>query len=154
MTILEPIRKQIRVHCSAEHAFRVFALETDSWWPLPSHSLGGDRARSCGFDPHAGGEVFETDADGGRSQWGRVLTWEPPERVVFSWFVGRPETTAQTIEVTFRESDGATTVELVHRGWETFGRDAAQAHAGYESGWDEVFGACFGDACAPAPRQS
>ena len=132
---IEPVRKSVIVGCSVAEAFRLFTDEMESWWPLATHSIGQEDAKGCYFEGHAGGRIYETDADGAINLWGMVTVWEPPARVVFSWHPGRDAVTAQEVELRFGESDEGTLVELEHRDWEVLGDKASETRAGYDQGW-------------------
>jgi len=135
------VRKSIAVRCSPEQAFSLFTEGVASWWPLATHSVGHERARSAVFEGRIGGRIYEIWDDGQEHEWGEVLVWEPPHRVVYSW-QPNPERPAGT-EVEVRvapEGDGAR-VELEHRGWERLGAEAAEAHESYAGGWDTVLAA-------------
>lgn len=135
---IEPLRKQLKVSLSAEHAFRLFTTGIGTWWPLGTHSVGEDQAETCFFEEWVGGRIVEVLKDGSQSEWGRVLVWEPFHKVSFHWYPGRTPDTAQEVAVTFNEIPGGTLVELVHTGWETLGGDALAKRVGYDTGWDYV----------------
>jgi uncharacterized protein YndB with AHSA1/START domain len=136
---IEPLRKQLKVGLSPEDAFRLFTEGIDKWWPLRTHSVGEEQAESCYFEGWVGGRIMEVLKDGSQSEWGKVLVWEPYERVSFSWYPGRAPETAQEVTVKFSEIEGGgTLVELVHTGWETLGERAQSGRAGYDTGWDFV----------------
>jgi uncharacterized protein YndB with AHSA1/START domain len=93
--------------------------------------LGVEIAESV-FEPHAGGRVYDRGVDGSERQWGRVLAYEPPERIAFSWDIS-PQWQIETnleksseVEIRFTaETPDRTRVELEHRhldrhgeGWE------------------------------------
>ena len=119
---IEPVQKQFKVGLSPEGAFRLFTEGIDKWWPLATHSVGGDQAQSCYFEGRVGGRIMEVLKDGSQAEWGKVLVWNPFELVSFSWYPGRTPETAQEVTVTFSEmEDGGTLVELVHMGWEKLG---------------------------------
>ena len=82
---IAPVKKVVTVGQSVEDAFRIFTDQIGSWWPLDSHSMGGENAVSCGMDGAVGGHVFEELADGTRLNWGEVLTWDPSNRLAFTW---------------------------------------------------------------------
>lgn len=148
----EPLRKSVTVRRPPPAAFRLFTQGIASWWPLASHSLTGADAASCAIEGRPGGRVFERSRLGRPLIWGHVLAWEPPRRLVFSWHPGREAETAQEIEVSFRDAgDGATLVELEHRGWERLGAEAAEAREDYDSGWDHVLAECYARAAQSAP---
>jgi hypothetical protein len=136
---IEPVRKQVKVSLSVEKAFELFTAGIGTWWPLTTHSVGEEQAESCFFEGWVGGRIVEVLKDGSRSEWGRVLVWEPYQRVSFHWYPGREPDTAQEVTVTFREIPGGSVVELVHTGWETLGAALAQSRRdGYDTGWDFV----------------
>jgi len=139
-TTIEPVRKELKVNLSVEAAFRLFTEGLSKWWPLVTHSVGGEKAESCFFERHVGGRIYEIMQDGTQSDWGRVLAWEPYGKVSFTWHPGRTPDTEQEITVTFRESSGSTLVELVHTGWEALGEKAVKTRNGYVTGWDFVLG--------------
>ena len=135
---IEPIRKQLKVGLSVEQAFDLFTAGIGKWWPLLTHSVGEEQAETCIFEGRVGGRIVEVLKDGSQSEWGRVLAWEPPQKVRFSWYPGREPDTAQEVTVTFREIPDGSLVELVHIGWETLGAVAKARRDGYETGWDVV----------------
>ena len=144
---LAPLTKRVEVQRTVEEAFDIFTARIGDWWPLAQHSITQDRAAACAVEPREGGELYETDSDGARHPWGRVLTWEPPHRLVFTWHPGRDSDSAQEVEVTFEAAGEGTLVVLEHRDWHKLGDAAEKTRQGYDTGWDFVLGQCFaGDA--------
>ena len=135
---IKPVQKELKVRLPRESAFKLFTEEISTWWPLPSHSVGGDEAEICFFEGRAGGRIYEIMSDGREAEWGRVLAWEPYDRVVFNWYPGRTPDSAQEVTVTFSDFPGGTRVELVHVGWEIRGAEAQKDRDGYDMGWDFV----------------
>jgi uncharacterized protein YndB with AHSA1/START domain len=137
------VTSSITVEAPAERAFSVFTDEFGSWFPREYNLLAVDIAERT-FEARAGGRITDTGSDGTTCSWGRVLAYEPPERVVFSWDIspqwqveGDPGKTSE-VEVRFiPESDGVTRVELEHRhlerhgdGWEQL-RDSIAGEGGW-----------------------
>jgi uncharacterized protein YndB with AHSA1/START domain len=145
---IEPVRKSIEVTCGQREAFRMFVDEINTWWPLTTHSIGGERVRSCTFEGRIGGPIHEIHDDGTVHLWGTVTEWSPPERVVFSWHPGRDASTAQEVELRFVPSGAGTRVELEHRRWETLGDRAEQVRDSYQTGWDSVLASYVARAAA------
>lgn len=149
---IDPLQFSIEVPLSTARAFELFTDQLTRWWPLAQFSIGQSHAVACGFDSHAGGNVWERRDDGERFVWGTVLEWEPPRRFVITWHPGRPAETAQEVEVRFIACETGTRVELEHRKWDLLGPDAQQTRSGYESGWAHVFGHLFFEHCRQAAR--
>jgi uncharacterized protein YndB with AHSA1/START domain len=132
------IRKSVVVAVPVEKAFQVFTEEAGSWWPLATKSVGQEEAETLVFEPHSGGRVYERTRSGEEHEWGQILAWEPPHRLVFTWHPGRGAETSQEVEVRFTDSAADTRLDLEHRGWERLVETADEIPDHYESGWDEV----------------
>jgi uncharacterized protein YndB with AHSA1/START domain len=133
------IRKAVTVGVPVETAFRVFTEEVGSWWPLATKSVGQAEAEKLVIEPREGGRVYERVRSGEEHDWGVILEWQPPHRLVFTWHPGRGPETSQEVEVRFAASSGdETLVELEHRGWERLVETAEEIPDHYESGWEEV----------------
>lgn len=139
-TQLEAVRKSVNVAIPPEDAFRRFTEEMAIWWPLDTHSVGQADAETVVFEAREGGRILERMSDGRTAEWGTVLVYEPPGRVVFSWHPGRDPDGAQEVEVRFVAMEGGTRVDLVHRGWEILGERAEKLRSEYDRGWDFVLG--------------
>jgi uncharacterized protein YndB with AHSA1/START domain len=114
-----PVKKSIRVNAPQSRAFDVFAARFDSWWPR-DHHIGKAAMKQAIIEPHSGGRWYEKDEDGSECDWGRVLVWDPPSRLVLSWGINSKfvpdETVDSEVEVRFiADGDAATRVELEHR---------------------------------------
>ena len=140
--MIEPIRKSFVVDATRERAFRVFTEEHGAWWPLATHHIGATDAETAIIEPQVGGRWFERAADGSECQWGKVLVWDPPGRIVLAWQIGSnwkhdPEFSTE-VEVRFVVLGPALTrVELEHRQLERFGEAAETMRTAFESegGW-------------------
>jgi uncharacterized protein YndB with AHSA1/START domain len=136
------VRRSILVAATQAHAFAVFTAGFGSWWPLESHHIGLQPARSAVIEPRVGGRWFEQGIDGSECRWGRVLVWEPPARLVLCWqlsaeFRYDPELHTE-IEIRFiAEAERSTRVELEHRGLEAYGEAAQRMRSAFDSenGW-------------------
>ena len=139
---VEPVRMTVRVRRSIEDAFDLFTREVGSWWPLDKASFGGDRASELHFEPFVGGRFYERYIDGEEHTGGRVLRWEPPRLVAYTW--RHDDWSAPTeVEVRFiNEGPGVTRVELEHRAWDRLGPDAERMRDMYNNGWPTVI-TCF-----------
>jgi hypothetical protein len=145
---IEPVRASVEVRRGIEEAFRVFTAEIAGWWPVAGHSVEPDMVEAVVLEARVGGRLYERWRDGGEADWGRVLAWEPPTRLLLAWSPN-PERAPTEVEVRFVavEADH-TRVELEHRGWERLGDLAAQARDSYDGGWPGVLDAYAGTAMA------
>lgn len=150
---LAPIVVELVVACPPDRAFDYFTRDIGRWWPLDSHSVGLAQSESVRFEPHVGGRLVETLADGSESAWGTVEAWHPGSMLRFTWHPGRESGTAQWVEVTFAGHAAGTRITLTHGGWERLGERAAQARANYVGGWRLVLVDRYGSfASAPSAR--
>jgi len=139
---VQPVRKSVLVRAPREIAFQVFTANIAAWWPLESHHIGATACVAVTIEPRAGGRWFERGSDGTECDWGHVIVWDPPARVVLAWqlnakFDHDPAVQSE-VEVRFIALDaGRTQVELEHRGLEVFGADATAMHDTFDSpnGW-------------------
>ena len=150
------VHHELSVAAPVERAFAVFTEGIDRWWPR-EHTIGAAPMAKIILEPHAGGRAYTIDVNGDECDWGRVLAYEPPARVVFSWDITvnwQPEPDPRRcseVEVRFTPQEpGRTRVELEHRhldrhgeGWESI-RDAV----GSEGGWPKTLAAYAGAAGA------
>jgi uncharacterized protein YndB with AHSA1/START domain len=142
-TLETSVRTSITVQAPIERAFSVFTEGIGTWWSESHHILEAELAEMV-FEPLVGGSIYDRGVDGSESRWARVLAYEPPHRVVFSWDINMSwqietdhEKTSE-VEVRFTpQGEGQTLVELEHRnidrhgeGWERM-RDAV----GSPDGW-------------------
>lgn len=118
---IPPLGTTITVRAAIDRAFRVFTEGFDTWW-THEHHIGEADIAEVVLEPRVGGRWYERGVDGSETDWGRVLVYEPPHRLVFTWQINGswrfdPDPAhASEIEVTFT-ADGPdqTTVTLEHR---------------------------------------
>ncbi|MFP5297455.1 MAG: SRPBCC domain-containing protein, partial [Actinomycetota bacterium] len=138
---VEPVVRSVVVGIDPEAAFELFTVGMGTWWPLHTHSIAADTfegrvtVTELVFEAHPGGSIYEVMSDGTKGEWGKVLEWEPPGRVVFSWKPNLEDVPPTEVEVTFIAVDDGTDVRLEHRGWERLGERGAVLRRGYEQGW-------------------
>ena len=136
---MEPVVAAVEVRRGIEEAFRVFTAEIATWWPVADHSVDPDRVEAVVLEAGVGGRLYERWHDGGQADWGRVLAWEPPARLLLSWRPNPDRPAPTEVEVRFLALEpDRTRVELVHRGWERLGDGGAESRTGYDSGWPVV----------------
>ena len=137
------VRTSIVVDATPERAFTVFTAEMGTWWPPEHHLLEAEVSETV-FEPRVGGRIYDKGVDGSECTWARVLAYEPPDRVVFSWDIDldwKIETEhARTSEVELRfvpDGPERTRVELEHRHLERHGEgwEAMRDAVGSPEGW-------------------
>lgn len=127
------IRHGLDVAGAAERAFTVFTDELGRWWPPEYTWSGPDALAGIGMERGAGGLCYEHGPHGFRCDWGRVLVWDPPRRLVFLWQVGPhrepvpdPERAGE-VEIRFHaEGPARTRVEVEHREFDRYGPEGAE----------------------------
>jgi uncharacterized protein YndB with AHSA1/START domain len=137
------VRTEIVVDAPIERAFRVFVEDFDRIKPREHNMLAVDIDETV-FEPRVGGHIYDRGVDGSECRWARVLAYEPPDRVVFSWDISPywqlEADLEKTSEVAVRfiaETPERTRLELEHRnidrhgdGWEG-ARDGVAAPDGW-----------------------
>lgn len=137
------VRKQIVVEAPIERAFTTFTERFGDFKP-PEHNILGGPLAGTTFEPFVGGHIYDRGEDGSECRWARVLAYEPPNRIVFSWDLDmrwQVETDqAKTSEVEVRfvaETPERTRVELEHRNLDRHGDGWQAVRDGVDSdgGW-------------------
>jgi uncharacterized protein YndB with AHSA1/START domain len=142
MTI-DAVRRTITVSAPIEKTFQVFTGSMTTWWP-PEHHIGKVDMAEAVLEPREGGRWYERGVDGSECQWGRVLAFDPPTRLVLAWHIGgdwqydADPAHASEVEVGFVDlGDGRTRVDLEHREFERHGTGGGSVHQGVSAsgGW-------------------
>lgn len=118
---VDVVRREITVEGPIDRAFTVFTERFGDFKP-PEHNMLGVEIAETVFEPRVGGHIVDRGIDGTECRWARVLVYEPPHRVVFSWDISPqwqietdPSKTSE-VEVTFvPEAGDRTLVRLEHR---------------------------------------
>jgi uncharacterized protein YndB with AHSA1/START domain len=139
------VRKVVRVQAPLGVAWKVFSAQMGSWWPLAVYKIGKVKAVDVVIEPRVGGRWYERGEDGSTCDWGRVLAWEPPVRLVLSWDINadwQPDADLKTeIELRFiADGTDATRVELEHRKLDRYGarRDEMRRIFETEGDWGRL----------------
>ena len=134
------VRRQVVVNAPQARAFAAFTERLGDFKP-PEHNLLAAPIAETVFEPRAGGHIYDRAQDGSQCRWARVLAYEPPDRVMFSWDISPqwqiepdPDRTSE-VEVRFvPEGPDRTRIELEHRHLDRHG-----------PGWQSVAGGVGGD---------
>jgi len=137
------IRKQVVVEAPIARAFAVFTERLGDYKPAEHNLLQVPIAQTV-FEPRVGGHIYDRGTDGSICRWARVLAYQPPARVVFSWDIS-PHWQLETdpahsseVEVRFTaETPHRTRVELEHRNIDRHGPDWQSLSDGVagDEGW-------------------
>ena len=126
---IEPLRLAFDVACPPDHAFLVWTERIATWWPA-DHTASGEPNLRVVLEGRVGGRIFERTAAGDVHEWGEVIAWEPPHRLVYLWHLRRDRADATEVEIRFVSAgDWATRVEIEHGGLGTAGRRRASPGA-------------------------
>lgn len=138
------VRRRITVEVPIEQAFAAFTGRFGDFKP-PEHNLLAVPIAETVFEPSVGGHIYDRGVDGSECRWARVLAYDPPDRLVFSWDISprwdletEPDN-ASEVEVRFiADGPRRTLVELEHRhldrhgpGWQSVSDGIAD-----EAGWE------------------
>jgi hypothetical protein len=142
----------LTVEAPIERAFAVFTEGFGGWWPA-SHHLGESELVDAIIEPRAGGRWYERNADGSECDWGHVIAWEPPRRVLLAWQLDAdwrfdPDLVTE-VEVRFEADGERTRVAFEHRHLERMGARAEEVRRSVDSpeGWRGIL-ARYGEAAA------
>lgn len=145
-TTIESIIRTVTVNAPIDTCFRTFVERWADWWPR-EHHIGQDREIiELHLEGKIGGRAYDVDATGTQCQWGTVVAYDPPSRLVVAWHIQPDFATinldvdrSSEVEVTFTPvSEGRTEVRLVHGHLERHGSGAESMHRSVgndEGGW-------------------
>lgn len=133
------IRKTIAVDVPVERAFDVFATHMGEWWHKEHSIAQGTTQADVVVEPRAGGRWYEKGADGSEHQWGKVIEYDRPRRLVLAWQLTREfafdPAFETTVEVRFEQRGGGTIVHFEHRDLDRMGAGAAETMESMDGGW-------------------
>jgi uncharacterized protein YndB with AHSA1/START domain len=137
------------IAASPRRVFDVFTMQFATWWPK-EFRLGSSELIDVVIEPFEGGRWYELLANGSECDWGRVLVWDPPNRLVLTWQIGvgfqkeDDSSKASRLELLFDPLDsGRTLVRLTHSqlqshgdGWESLHRSLSrEGNSVQDGGW-------------------
>lgn len=137
-----PVRKSLLVKADMQRSFQVFTDRMGSWWPR-SKSIGSSPPVAVVIEPRIGGRWYERAQDGSECEWGKVLHWEPPSRLVLAWQIDgtwkyNPACVTE-VELNFTPvSAHETRIDFEHRHLERLGANASAIRDMLNSGWGGI----------------
>lgn len=144
------VKAVVSIRLPRERTFELFTQQIDRWWRRgPKFRASGmNRGLIC-IEPFVGGRIFESWNDGADEsafEIGRVLDWEPFDRLAFSWrgpnFAPRENT---HVEVIFEAVGDATRVTVIHSGWAAIRPDHPARHGLDIPAFQRMLGMWWGD---------
>lgn len=138
---IAPVACTVDVRVPPSRAFELFAQHMGAWWPR-GRTPGGRPHVDLVVEPRAGGRWFERDDEGRETPWGKVLSWEPPHRLLLGWQLNNrfqyDAGILMEVDIRFDALPGAgTRISLEHRNIEQLGGEAADFAGKVGSGWPE-----------------
>jgi uncharacterized protein YndB with AHSA1/START domain len=137
------VRATTTVALPPVEAFRLFTEDIGTWWNADHHIIEAPLSHMV-FEPFVGGNVYDVGTDGSECRWSRVLAYEPPDRVVFSWdidshwVIEADPSRCSEVHVTFTEEEpGRTHVVLEHRHLDRHGEGFASLIEPITRGWQQ-----------------
>ena len=114
---IAPVRSDIRVNADPARA----SMSSQRHEPLVAARAQSEQViyPAIVMEPRTGGVWKERGEDGSECQWGKVLAWDPPARLVLAWQINAqwqydPNLVTE-VEVRFSPDGDGTVVELEHR---------------------------------------
>lgn len=140
---MSSIQESVVIKASKAKVFDAYVRQIDQWWPRVgtyrySFAQSPRRSWQIHFEPWPNGRFYEIFDDGSEYEIGRILDWQPPDWLAYTW--RDPHWPAPTtVAVTFQEYDGVTTVTVCHTGFGEAGVPAVGV--GYGTGLAEILSA-------------
>jgi uncharacterized protein YndB with AHSA1/START domain len=138
------LRVSVTVDAAATTAFHAFTARIGEWWVREFTWSGPECLDAIGIEPRLGGTAYELGPHGFRLDWGRVLAWDPPQRLVLAWQIApdrvpQPDPAcASEVEVHFHTRGEGTLVDLEHRFFDRHGPAGADYRRNMAIGWQEL----------------
>ena len=119
---MSSILVSVRIAAPRSEVFDIFTRDIALWWrPSPLFRFTPRDGGVLSFEGGEGGRFAETLPSGTVFVIGRIVVWQPPERLVFGWRQATFTKEQNTqVEVRFEALDEAETrVTVEHRGWDS-----------------------------------
>ena len=120
----------LRVPATPQRTFDAFVHEIGEWWqPNGLFDFTVARHGRLACEPGLSGRLTERYDDGSAFEIGRIIEWEPPELLAFTWRQASfgPDMLTE-VRVTFEAAGEETRVTVEHSGWDTVPQRHAARH--------------------------
>lgn len=138
---IAPIVQSVTIAVPPARAFAIFTDQMGAWWTT-GKTVGAQPHVAIVIEPVAGGRWYERDAAGAETEWGKVIAWDQPDRILLAWQLDASfsyDPTLETeVEVTFAAVAEGTRVTLEHRRLERFGPSAQRVAEQLGGGWPTI----------------
>lgn len=122
-----PVKLEVDVPLPLEKAFDAFVHRFSQWWPA-EYTWSQGVLESIDIEPLVGGRCTEFGPNGFQLDWGQVVDFESPGKIVFRWQIDPnrvpqpdPEKSSM-VAVTFHATDSKTTIlKLAHSEFDNHG---------------------------------
>jgi uncharacterized protein YndB with AHSA1/START domain len=137
------VTSSIEVAASVQRAFEVFTRNFGAFKPATHNLLSVPIAETV-VETHPGGHIIDRGTDGSECRWARILAFEPPDRLMFSWDISphwsieSDPARSSEVEVTFTAlAEDRTRVVIEHRHLDRHGDGwtAVREGVGTGEGW-------------------
>ncbi|UII31684.1 SRPBCC family protein [Fulvivirga ulvae] len=138
----DSVQRSITIEVTQQKAFEVFVNQFGKWWPA-EYTWSHEVLDFITIESGEGGRCFERGPNGFECDWGRVIRYEPPYAISFTWQIGvnrepvPDPAKASIVEVRFGVEDSFTRVEVHHHSFSRHGKHWQRYVAGMASvrGW-------------------
>lgn len=127
--MLDPISLDCQLPCSPTRAFVTYVERIGEWWD-PAYTRDPSTLVTVRLEPHFGGRFYASHLDGD-DVWGRIMTYEPGQRLVHTFTLALPPGMESLIGVTFLPTPTGCAMHFEHGGWTV---DNVEFRAKY-TGW-------------------
>lgn len=76
--------------------------------------MSKDRATQIVIEPRAGGRFYERVPDGSESDFGSVITYDPPRHLAYHWYLGTGSVQPQVKQAVDYDSAVVPGVKILH----------------------------------------
>lgn len=139
---LDDLTASTSVRVQLEGAFDLFTAGFGTWWRREFSWSGPDLLEEIGMEEREGGFLYEQGPGGFRLDFGRILTWTPPRRLLFTWQIDadrvpQPDPAkASEVDLTFGTVDeNETLITVTHGKWERHGNGAEAYREQFAQVW-------------------
>lgn len=129
---------QIEINAKRPVIWKAMTKEINKWWPGSFYS--SEATKAFVMEPHVGGRVFEDWGNGAGGEWGRLIVFQPHEKLIWAGnhFGGSGKNWGNFfVTIQLKDHGKGVMLEFEDSG---FGMLDAGMKSSLESGWKELYG--------------